>query len=84
MARTSTTSIRLDEHLAHRIEQAASRFHLRKNGLIVRAIEEFLDEHADRLLSEDARRQSILASKSDRKSETEDWEKAHDSRGWQS
>ncbi len=44
MAQTCTTGIRIDEQLAHRFDDAASRLHRRKNGIIVLAIEEFPDQ----------------------------------------
>lgn len=82
MAQTCTTSIRLDEKLARQLEQAAMRLHRRKNGLIVRAIEEWLERHAGELLQDEAREQSLLASRLDEKSEADAWGGAHDDRGW--
>ncbi|MDT8377222.1 MAG: ribbon-helix-helix domain-containing protein [Mariprofundaceae bacterium] len=83
MGQTCTTSIRLDKSLAHRLDDAAARLHRRKNGIIVRAIEEYLEKHADTLLQEEARKQSLLASSQDCANEDELWESAHDDSGWQ-
>jgi len=82
MAQTCTASIRMDAQLAHRLEDAAVKLHRRKNGIIVRAIEEYLDSHAEDLLTEEARAQSLLASQKD-SADDEAWEQSHDRSGWQ-
>lgn len=82
MAQTCTTSIRMDEQLAHRLEDAAAKLHRRKNGIIVRAIEEYLDSHTEDLLKDEARAQSLLASRAEC-SDGEAWEQSHDRSGWQ-
>jgi len=82
MAQTCTTSIRLDESLASRLSNAATKLHRRKNGIIVLAIEEYLDKHADELLQDEARQQSLLACRMDSSDEAELWEAAHDETGW--
>jgi len=84
MAQTCSTSIRMDERLAQRLDAAAAKLHRRKNGIIVRAIEEYLEHHAPDLLQEEAREQSLLASRMDMADEATAWESSHDSRGWQS
>jgi hypothetical protein len=73
----------MDEQLAHRLEDAAAKLHRRKSGIIVHAIEEYLDNHAPDLLGEEARVQSLLASQMDLAGEGEAWGDAHDTRGWQ-
>jgi len=84
MAQTCTTSIRMDERLAHRLEDAAVKLHRRKSGIIVHAIEEYLDNHACDLLGKEAKEQSILASRMDKINETQAWEdSSHDISGWQ-
>jgi len=83
MAQTCTTSIRLDENLAHKLDDAAAKLHRRKNGIIVHAIEEYLERHAAELLREDAARQSLIAARLDSADEVELWESAHDASGWQ-
>jgi len=84
MAQTCTTSIRMDEQLAKRLDEAATKFHRRKNGIIVHAIEEYLDHHAPDLLKEKAREQSLIANQMDNIDEADAWEGAHDLQGWQS
>jgi len=83
MAQTCTTSIRLDQSLAHKLDDAAAKLHRRKNGIIVHAIEEYLERHAGELLCEEAQHQSLLAARLDSASEVETWESAHDESGWQ-
>jgi len=83
MAQSCTTSIRIDERLAHRLDDAAAKLHRRKNGIIVHAIEEYLDSHAADLLKEEAREQSLLASRMDLADKDEAWEHSHDTSGWQ-
>ena len=78
-----TTSIRIDENLARQIEHAAARMHMRKNGLIVRAIEEFLQRHGEEWMRAEARRQSLRASKTPQNDESEAWERTADDADWQ-
>jgi len=82
MSPTCTTSIRLDVALAHRLDDAAAKLKRRKNGIIVHAIEEYLETHADELLKDDARRQSLLAKRMDAADEATLWESAQDDSGW--
>lgn len=82
MAQTCTTSIRMDEQLAHRLDAAAAKLHRRKNGIIVHAIEEYLDRNSAILLQEEARQQSMLASQLDAAAENIAWEDSHDDTGW--
>jgi len=78
-----TTSIRMDGALAHRLKDAASKLHMRKNGIIVRAIEEYLDKHSNNLLKEEARKQSLLVNRLDPTGECKAWEQSHEAGGWQ-
>jgi len=82
MIRTFTTSIRMDGSLAHRLQNAAAKLHMRKNGIIVRAIEEYLDKHSDTLLQEEAKQQSLRVSRLDSAEECEAWEQSHEADGW--
>ena len=84
MAQTCTTSIRMDEQLAQRLNDAAAKLHRRKNGIIVHAIVDYLDRHAELFLREEAAQQSLLASRLDASEEIDGWESSHDSSGWQS
>jgi len=83
MPKTLTTSIRMDGALAHRLKDASSKLNMRKNGIIVRAIEEYLDKHSDNLLKGEARKQSLLASRLDSTDECKAWEQSHEAGGWQ-
>ncbi|MDQ6957658.1 MAG: hypothetical protein Q9M24_00945 [Mariprofundaceae bacterium] len=83
MPKTLTTSIRIDGTLAHRLKDAAAKLHMRKNGIIVRAIEEYLDKHSDNLLKGEARKQSLLVSRLDSADESKAWEQSHEASGWQ-
>jgi len=74
----------MDEHLAQRLNQAAAILHRRKNGIIVHAIEEYLDHHAPDLLKEEAKKQSLLANKMNTLDEIKAWESSHDDNSWQS
>ncbi|PCI41422.1 MAG: hypothetical protein COB41_10630, partial [Proteobacteria bacterium] len=56
--------------------------HRRKNGIIIHAIEEYLDSHAPDLLKEEAKVQSLFANQMDLAGEDKAWEDAHDTRGW--
>ncbi len=53
----------MDVALAHRPKDAGAKLHMRKNGVVVRAIEEYLDKHSDNLLKEEARKQSLFANR---------------------
>ncbi len=79
---TRTTSIRLDDNLAQQIEHVAAHMHMRKNGLIVRAIEEFLERHGEEWMRTEARRQSLRASRLNGHEECEAWERAIDDADW--
>jgi len=72
----------MDEALAHRLEDAAAKLHMRKNGIIVRAIEEYLDKHSDNLLKEEACKQSLRVSRLDSADECEAWGQSHEAIGW--
>lgn len=82
MTKTLITNIRMNIALAHRLKDAAAKLHMRKNGIIVRAIEEYLDKHFDNLLKEEARRQSLLVNRLDSTDECEAWEYSHEASGW--
>jgi len=72
----------MDEHLAHRLEAASAKLHRRKNGIIVRAIEEYLDSHTEDLLKDEARAQSLLVSRAECLGD-DAWEQSHDRSGWE-
>jgi predicted DNA-binding protein len=72
---SSTSSFRISEELRLRLEDAVRRAGKRKNWIINRALEEYLDRQSRSELQKEARRQSLLAS---RKGWTDEalWEKA--------
>lgn len=75
----STTSIRLPPQLKKQLEEASTILHRGKNWIIKEAIEEYLIKHKQILLEEEAHRQSILASQSDKDST---WDEETDTTGW--
>ena len=72
---SSTSSFRVPDELRLRLENAARRMNQGKNWIINRALEDFLNRHAREGLCEEARRQSLLASRKRWKDEGV-WEKA--------
>ncbi len=72
---SSTSSFRIPDELRFRLEGAAHRLNKGKNWIINRALEEYLERHSRAKLREEARRQSLLASRKRGKGETF-WEKA--------
>ena len=61
--RSSTTSIRIPDDLKIRLDRTARRMNKGKNWIIKQALAEYLQRHNMDLLREEARRQSLLASK---------------------
>ncbi len=79
---SQTFSIRASEELLERLGEFARQTNRRRNAVIVRAIEDYLDLNEMELLKAEARRQSILASKQTHP-EDEAWpELAADDTGW--
>ncbi|MDX8409269.1 MAG: hypothetical protein R8J84_04385 [Mariprofundales bacterium] len=83
MGQRCTTQIQMDEQLAHRLDAAAAKLHRRKSGIIVHAIETYLDQYADVLNIDKAREQSLLTNRLDKSDEVAAWEALHDTHGWQ-
>ena len=77
-----TSSFRMSESLRMRLEAAARHLGKRKNWVISRALEEYLAKTSRESLAEEARRQSLLASRATTADErfwmeqagAEDWE----------
>jgi predicted DNA-binding protein len=69
-----TTSIRLDAQLARRLEKTASRLSRGKNWVIARAIEEYLARVNRDDLAAEARRQSLLLARAERRKGDDFWE----------
>lgn len=62
-----TTSVRLQTNLATRLERAASRLSRGKNWIISKALEEYLAKVNQEGLAEEARRQSRMAARIERR-----------------
>ena len=79
---SQTFSIRASEELLDRLGEFARQTNRRRNSVIVRAIEDYLDLNEPELLRAEARRQSLLASKQTHPDD-EAWpELAADDTGW--
>lgn len=81
MIRGVTTSIRLTPKLRAQLESVTHAIHKGKNWVIIKALEEYLIKWNRQHLAEEARRQSILVSK-DEKKENKAWDKDVDISGW--
>jgi predicted transcriptional regulator len=71
---SSTSSFRISDELKAQLEEASARLNKGKNWIINQALKEYLERHSFEALRAEARRQSILASKTPFEGE-EDWEK---------
>ncbi len=76
------TSIRLNHDIDEQLEQAAHTLHRKKNWIINEAIKNYLTQLQTTNLAKEARRQSILASKSATMEETL-WELSRDETDWE-
>ena len=63
MATTSTCTFRISNQLRNRLEQTARRIKRGKTSIITQALEEYLEKVDVSRFLEEARRQSILASR---------------------
>jgi predicted DNA-binding protein len=81
MTKGVTTSIRLEPSLSKRLDKAAHNLHRGKNWLISQAVCEYLEQLETPDLIQEARKQSLLASK--QKILDDDlWEINSDQEGW--
>lgn len=64
---SSITSIRLDQSLAKRLEQAASRLARGKNWIMTQALQEYLSKIGQDDLAAEARRQSLIIARAERR-----------------
>lgn len=77
--KTHTTSIRLSVEMSDKLNQASSVLHRGKNWIITQAISRYLSQIKSLTLAEEAKRQSLLASRSlsddiwEDNSDFEDW-----------
>ena len=76
---STTTSIRLKPDLRQKLDRAARRTGLRRNTLVVQALHRFLDPDFRESLAEEARRQSLAASRQE-----PDWERVAELDPWPS
>jgi len=76
-----TTSIRLEVNLSKKLEKAAHDLHRGKNWLISEALRKYLEQLENSNLVDEARNQSLLASKQ-KNQDLELWEKDSDQEGW--
>lgn len=76
-----TTSIRLPIKLREKLDKVSHALHRGKNWIITKALEEYLSKLNQSNLVEEARRQSILASRKDKKKD-HSWENNADTSGW--
>ncbi len=82
MSHGVTTSIRLEPKLRGQLDSVCHVLHRGKNWVIAKALEEYLSRFNGNNLAEEARRQSLLAAKADKKIETDMWEDNTDTSGW--
>ncbi len=82
MTKSITTSIRLELSLSKKLEKVAHNLHRGKNWLISEAIRKYLEQLENPNLAQEARVQSLLASKQ-RNTNTDLWEINSDKEGWE-
>jgi len=83
MTKGITTSIRLELNLSKKLENAARNLHRGKNWLISEALRRYLEQLENPNLVQEARKQSLLASK--QKNTGDDlWETNSDQEEWNS
>ena len=76
-----TTSVRIEEKLAQRLERAAARLSRGKNWIVTKALEEYLAKVNQDDLAAEARRQSILVACAERRKKPDNfWDE--DVPGW--
>jgi predicted transcriptional regulator len=76
---STTTSIRLRPELRQKLDRAARRTGLGRNTLVVQALRKFLEPDFQASLSEEARRQSLAATRHE-----PDWERVAEIDPWPS
>lgn len=82
MAKSITTSIRLDPDLRDQLEHASHVLHRGKNWIIIKALQDYLLNVGTLELAKEARRQSVLAAQLDQEVEGL-WEQNQDVSGWE-
>ena len=81
MTKSITTSIRLEVHLNKKLEKVAHDLHRGKNWLIREAVCMYLEKLENQNLAQEARTQSLLASKQ-QSLDVDLWEVNSDHEGW--
>lgn len=76
-----TTSIRIDASLAEQLERAASRLARGKNWIITQALEEYLARVNQDDLAAEARRQSLIVARRERRRRNDHFWQG-DAAGW--
>ena len=76
------TSFRLKPEVKQQLEYVERVLHRRKNWIITQALQEYLNALNSQVLQEEARRQSLLASRAANQDEKL-WEDNHDTTDWQ-
>ncbi len=76
-----TFSCRISDELRARLDEAAKQTGQRKNSIITKALEEYLDRHYRAKIASEARRQSLLASREETLEERL-WSEQADVDGW--
>ncbi|MBP9692571.1 MAG: hypothetical protein KBD90_04485 [Alphaproteobacteria bacterium] len=79
-----TTSIRLTPELRQQLDYLSRSLHRGKNWIVIHALQEFIQKNNYTFLAEEAKRQSLLASRYETNEDEEIWEKNIDITGWQS
>jgi predicted DNA-binding protein len=88
MSHGVTTSIRIPAKVREELDEAAHSLHRGRNWIILRALEDYLSKLGldQKRLIKEARRQSLLANRSDQKKkvmkENQAWEDDADTTGW--
>lgn len=82
MAKGITTSIRLTPELSQQLDYLSHSLHRGKNWIIIQALQEFSRKNYT-LFSEEAKRQSLLASQHEFNEDEKIWEDNIDIEGWQ-
>lgn len=83
MSQAITTSIRLPYQVRKRLERVSHRFNKGKNGIILDALKDYFQKIEAASFKEEAKRQSLLASRKDRE-EASIWEDNLDIEDWKS
>jgi predicted DNA-binding protein len=79
---SSTSSFRISDDLKQQLETASRSMKKRKNWILTRALEEYLQRRSPSSPAAEARRQSLLVSRKD-SDDSAFWERLADDRDWE-